>query len=123
MYVHFYPLESNLPRTFSNIDQFFTNCDWMTKKKSVFQKRSLRIFLEADILEYQDSNYHRSSGTGGLPFLLRRRICRNSSNRLRRGRSKVETATSFVNLHGGSYCQEPPMGQLSIPGGWRLCVV
>lgn len=36
--------------------------------------------------------------------------------RLRRGRSKVETATSFVNLHGGSYCQEPPIGQLSIPG-------
>lgn len=40
----------------------------------------------------------------------------------KRGRSKVQTATSFVNLHGASYCQGP-QGQLSIPGGWRLYVV
>lgn len=81
-------------------------------------KFDLGIFLEADILEYQD--YHSSSGT----FLVAEDLSELVKPRLRRGRSKVETATSFVNLHGWKLLPEnPPWGncQFLVGGACVSC--
>lgn len=91
---HEYPVPSDI-RWFNSL-QIELVIGWRKKIEPVSQKRS--SIVEFSIFQnIKIDDYHRSFGTW-LPFLWRR-ICRNSSNRLRRGRSKVETATSFVNLH------------------------
>lgn len=93
---HEYPVPPDI-RWFNSLQIEFV-IGWRKKIEPVSQKRS--SIVEFSKLIFQNikiDDYHRSFGTW-LPFLWRR-ICRNSSNRLRRGRSKVETATSFVNLH------------------------
>lgn len=93
---HEYPVLPDI-RWFNSLQIEFV-IGWRKKIEPVSQKRS--SIVEFSKLIFQNikiDDYHRSFGTW-LPFLWRR-ICRNSSNRLRRGRSKVETATSFVNLH------------------------
>lgn len=93
---HEYPVPPDI-RWFNSL-QIELVIGWRKKIEPVSQKRS--SIVEFSKLIFQNikiDDYHRSFGTW-LPFLWRR-ICRNSSNRLRRGRSKVETATSFVNLH------------------------